>query len=149
MVSAHFRTNRPCRQGLISNLVDTSIRYATPKIRLTVGHALLNSSPFPGLGLIELFMRVSRQTAQGIDLKLSGCIHYSTHWAWLTFDHKLMGTLCWIPTVFWPLIDWAVSAYSQTNGWSDWAQISWANSLGAWLTFGQFPSIFSQTADWI
>ena len=52
----------------------------------------------------------------------------------------------WIPVVSWPLIGWAVAMHFQTNRWSDWAQIWWANSLWTspsminfWSCFTEFP----------
>ena len=59
--------------------------------------------PFPALWLVEKFPYSSRQTAQEIDLKLDGFIHYhyATPLAWLTFGLDLINFWShWILTFF-------------------------------------------------
>ena len=59
--------------------------------------------PFPALWLVEKFPCSSRQTAQEIDLKLDGFIHYhyATPQAWLTFGLGLINFWSrWILTFF-------------------------------------------------
>ena len=47
----------------------------------------------------------------------------------LSSPDYVLDTFCWISVVSWPLTGRVVSAYFQTNRWSDWTQIWWMNSL--------------------
>ena len=49
----------------------------------------------------------------------------------LCTPNELLVMLHWISAISWPLICQTVSENLQTNRWSDWAQIWWANSLWA------------------
>ena len=78
---------------------------------------------------------ISRQTTQGIDLRLGGYIHHGTPQNSLTFDHTLLNSHHFLASdlsssfrksISWPMIGWAVSAHHLPTNWhSDWAQISW------------------------
>ena len=63
------------------------IHYGTPLIWLTFRHALLSVEflLFPGLWLVEQFLRICRQTADRFELRFGGPTPYGPPMAWLTF----------------------------------------------------------------
>ena len=90
---------------------------------------------FPGLWLIMTFLCISRQTTQGIHLKLCGYIHYGTPQDWLAFSQAPLNSSMEVLASIW-LSSFCAFAGKWLIGSS--SDLVWPYQYGsplAWLNF--------------
>ena len=94
--------------------------------------------------------RISGQTAQGINIKLSGYIYYGTLQIWLTFGYAPLSFCCVMASGWWSSFR-AFCPQNVDQIWLKFYEPTYSGPPQAWLTFGHVQLNFRRflASDWL